>query len=119
MKIRFFSECWSDSKIKIFQGPQSLIHNYLEHKQSQILCYYLLVLEFRYKVEMCCTTTTNKKCTQDDKYECLDSLGGLIVANFDTSFQFIFLVWDGRGYEGLSEPVEGGGGGPLRFRQII
>ena len=56
---------------------------------------------------MCCTTTTNKKCTQNDKYECLDSLGGLIVANFDTSFQFIFLVWDGRGYEGLSEPVGG------------
>ena len=58
---------------------------------------------------MCCTTTTNKKCTQNDKYECLDSLGGLIVANFDTSFQFIFLVWEGRGYEGLSEPRGEGG----------
>ena len=69
----------------------------------------LLSPYFRYNVEMCCTTTTNKKCTQSDKYECLDSLGGLIVANFDTSFQFIFLVWDGRGYEGLSEPVGVGG----------
>ena len=89
-----------DSKIQIFLDPQSLIHNYLENKQSQILCYYLLDLD-----TMQCRDVLHdyNKCTQNDKYECLDSLGGLIVANFDTSFQFIILVWEGRGYEGLSE----------------